>query len=352
MTIVNTTFRAFVEKLGDTEAANFIGNEGDLFYDPNTASLRVSDGTTPGGVPVTGVTTVGGPIQQSLIPDADDTYDLGSPTNQWRDIYATGNTLYLGGTAVSAAASKLSVDGEELATTAEVSQIAAGDASAARLVVNTDRRVYGDATPGVINPNANAGGWYHRTDASGSYIRWNFWTPRPNAEEEAVGKLGNLESGYCLFTPWSANTAYPFLQFYTAPKAALGNEETWYRSRVTYSRADDVHTPGTPVLLYFGVDPVDVYPGVPRREMTIDAFSTAGPQDADEFIYASYLGSSTGLAVGTMDFSTVGVGFRYSGKNYNYTLYAVPEETGLTEIRTINGGEIIEVVNGQIISIA
>ncbi len=69
MTIVNTTFRAFVEKLGDTEAANFIGNEGDLFYDPNTASLRVSDGTTPGGVAVAGLAaTAGGVAVGSVSP--------------------------------------------------------------------------------------------------------------------------------------------------------------------------------------------------------------------------------------------------------------------------------------------
>ena len=349
MTIPNTTFRAFVEKLGDSDAGAFIGNEGDLFYDPNTASLRVSDGTTPGGVAVAGVTTVSGPIQQSLIPDSDGTLDLGSPTNQWRDIYATGNTLYLGGTAVSAASSTLSVDGEDLAKTSEVQEIASADASNSRLIVNTDRRVYTDATPGAINPNANSGGWYHRT-TSGSYIRWNFWTPKPNAEGQVVGRLGSIESGYYLFTPWSANSEYPYIQLYTAPKAALGNEETWYRSRVTYTRTAEVHVPGTPVLLYFGVDPVDVYPGVPRRELTLDALNTAGPQEADEFIYSTYLSSSTGAADGDYDFSSAGFGVRYEGKNYNYTLYAVPEETGLTSTEVIDG-RTFEIVNGQIVSI-
>jgi len=50
MAIQNTTFRVYVEKLGASEATDFIGNEGDLFYDPNTTVLRISDGTTPGGV--------------------------------------------------------------------------------------------------------------------------------------------------------------------------------------------------------------------------------------------------------------------------------------------------------------
>ena len=53
MAIQNTTFRVYVEKLGASQATSFIGNEGDLFYDPNDAELRLSDGTTPGGVIVT-----------------------------------------------------------------------------------------------------------------------------------------------------------------------------------------------------------------------------------------------------------------------------------------------------------
>jgi len=350
MTIPNTTFRAFIEKLGDSDPEAFIGSEGDLFYNPNTASLRVSDGVTPGGVPVVGVTTVAGPIQSSLVPATDGTLDLGAPGAQWRDIYATGNTLFLGGTAVSSNGGTLAVDGDDLAKTSEVQEIASSDASNSRLVVNTDRRIYSDGTPGVINPNANSGGWYHRTTA-GSYIRWNFWTPKPNAEGEVVGKLGSIQSGYYLFTPWSANSTYPFIQLYTAPKAALGNEETWYRSRITYSRAPEAHVPGTPVLLYFGVDPTDVFPGVPRRELTLDALGTAGPQDADEFIYSTYLATSTGLPDGEVDFSCPGFGVRYDGKNYNYTLYAVPEETGLTQSLVLDG-QTLEIVNGQIISVA
>lgn len=318
MTIPNTTFRAYVEKLGATEAANFIGNEGDLFYDPNTASLRVSDGVTPGGVPVTGVTTITGPIQQSLIPDADNTYDLGSPTNQWRDLYLTNNTMYLGGTQVAiSTAGKLSVDGEDVATEAELVQEANQ-----RLIVNTDRRVYNQGVPGEANPN-EGGGWYHRT-TDGSYIRWNFWTPRPNGEGP-VGLLGNLESAWCLFTPWSTTTDYPYLQFYTLPKLGLGNAATWYRSRVTYTRSSETQVVGTPVLLYIGEDPTDVYPGVPRRELTLNGANTEGPQDADEFVYSFFVSTSSGLSDGDVEFSSIGVGVRYLGTNYSYGLYAVPD---------------------------
>lgn len=46
----NTTYRFFVEKLGDSDPEEFIGNEGELFYDPVGQSLRLSDGETPGGI--------------------------------------------------------------------------------------------------------------------------------------------------------------------------------------------------------------------------------------------------------------------------------------------------------------
>jgi hypothetical protein len=50
MAVPNTTYRIFVEKLGASSANNFVGDEGDLFYDPNNGEIRISNGTTPGGI--------------------------------------------------------------------------------------------------------------------------------------------------------------------------------------------------------------------------------------------------------------------------------------------------------------
>ena len=35
-----TIHRVLVEKLGATDAANFVGNAGELFFDPDTTTLR------------------------------------------------------------------------------------------------------------------------------------------------------------------------------------------------------------------------------------------------------------------------------------------------------------------------
>ena len=50
----NTTYRVLVEKLGASDPSQFVGNEGEVFYDPNSPSLLLSDGTTPGGVAIGG----------------------------------------------------------------------------------------------------------------------------------------------------------------------------------------------------------------------------------------------------------------------------------------------------------
>ena len=54
MSVPNTTYRVLVEKLGDSNPSTFVGNDGEVFYDPNNPELKLSDGTTPGGVSIGG----------------------------------------------------------------------------------------------------------------------------------------------------------------------------------------------------------------------------------------------------------------------------------------------------------
>ena len=46
----NTIYRLYVEKLGAENPSAFVGNKGEVFYDPNDGNLKYSDGITPGGV--------------------------------------------------------------------------------------------------------------------------------------------------------------------------------------------------------------------------------------------------------------------------------------------------------------
>lgn len=69
---------------------DFIGEDGNVFFDIDEGVMRLSDGNTPGGIPLnTNIPT-------NLIPTVSETYDLGSSTKKWRDLYLSGSTIYLG----------------------------------------------------------------------------------------------------------------------------------------------------------------------------------------------------------------------------------------------------------------
>ena len=59
---INTTFRVFLEKLGGSNPSEFIGNSGEIFLDPSVPTLKLSDGSTPGGVDIGGGGGIGGGI--------------------------------------------------------------------------------------------------------------------------------------------------------------------------------------------------------------------------------------------------------------------------------------------------
>ena len=48
----NTTFMLFAQKMGGTNANNYVGRDGEVFYDiDGNTPIRLSDGATPGGIP-------------------------------------------------------------------------------------------------------------------------------------------------------------------------------------------------------------------------------------------------------------------------------------------------------------
>lgn len=49
----NTTFKLFADKMGGTSSTNYIGTLGEIFYDQNVGTLKLSDGVTAGGTAIT-----------------------------------------------------------------------------------------------------------------------------------------------------------------------------------------------------------------------------------------------------------------------------------------------------------
>ena len=50
--MANKTFKLLADKMGGRQASEYIGTEGEVFYDPTTTSLRISDGSTAGGTSI------------------------------------------------------------------------------------------------------------------------------------------------------------------------------------------------------------------------------------------------------------------------------------------------------------
>ena len=87
-----TVYKLVVEKLGGTDPATFKPKVGEIFYDPTTGTLKVSDGATVGGngLPV----TLAGTVTGHLIPDTNVAYDLGSAELKFRDLYLSSATIH------------------------------------------------------------------------------------------------------------------------------------------------------------------------------------------------------------------------------------------------------------------
>lgn len=103
---MSSVFRAYVEKLGGSDATTFVGNRGELFYDPETSTLRVSDGITAGGIVVSGgagygdadvATYLNGNLNTHIVPDTNAAYDLGTAEKKIRHLFLSQNTLYYEG---------------------------------------------------------------------------------------------------------------------------------------------------------------------------------------------------------------------------------------------------------------
>lgn len=130
----------------NAEHSSFTGLEGELSVNSTNDSVHVHDGATAGGfelaradgsnvdnfavggdLDVTGNVTIGGNITigdadtdsininadltSSLIPNADDTYDIGTASKQWRNLYLNGtaeiDSLSIDGTVITSTAAEL-----------------------------------------------------------------------------------------------------------------------------------------------------------------------------------------------------------------------------------------------------
>jgi hypothetical protein len=101
---------------GPTGTAGPTGPQG------TTGTIGNTGPTGPTGA--TGTTGPTGPVSvltsvsSHILPALNLTYDLGSTSSQWRSLYVGTSTIYLGGTALSVADGRVTVDGSTISTLA------------------------------------------------------------------------------------------------------------------------------------------------------------------------------------------------------------------------------------------
>jgi len=124
----------------------------------------IVDGTTISTVDSTATMYMGG----DLLPEYNNMYDLGSAERQWKSLYVSTSTIYIGGTTLSVSANgTLLVDGMPIVAANTSDRITSGTSSVI---------VYGDGTvtlPGDLVVGASDGHIYIDDDLGGaSSIRW------------------------------------------------------------------------------------------------------------------------------------------------------------------------------------
>ena len=131
----------------------------------NLTNTTSSTSTTTGALTVAGGVGIGGNLYVGgtstfyghLLPSADSVYNLGSSSTQWRSLYVSTNTIYIGGTAVSVVNGNLQVGGAPL--------IASSTGTTSTFVVSNTSNSTSTTTGAIvvaggigISGNINAGG--------------------------------------------------------------------------------------------------------------------------------------------------------------------------------------------------
>jgi len=130
---------------GNVTATNDLSIGGNLTV---TGDATISGNLTFGSADTDSI-TITADIASNLIPDADDTYDIGSSSKEWRDLYIDGtayiDAINFNGTAITATAAELNIlDG--VTSTATELNIVDGDTTAtATTLADADRVVVNDA---------------------------------------------------------------------------------------------------------------------------------------------------------------------------------------------------------------
>jgi len=190
-------------------------------------------------------------------------------------------------------------------------------------LLNTNQTVYADGSRGFADPNQQVSGWYYKNSLDVTdKINWYFMG---NLNPQQTMNLTSLTSGYVVIN-YRSGAEIPFFSIYTSREFDGNDAGAWYRSRLTYHTNHNLGAyVGQDVLLYFG-DDTGIFPSLPRFEMLLDPFSSAGPQGALENILVGALSTSTGYPAASYEFVASTLGYVNGSNRTDFDLIADIED--------------------------
>ncbi|WGL30637.1 hypothetical protein SCRES2_gp98 [Synechococcus phage S-CRES2] len=196
------------------------------------------------------------------------------------------------------------------------------DGSTYSTLLNTQTSVYADGE-GATADESGIPGWYY-SNTENNKINWYVYGDTPAIRNE----LGDLALFYAVITPKNT-TSEPYFSIYTKVEGD-GEDQSWYRSRVTYYDQTNLQTmvAGTQYLVHGAtingalLDSVDTL--LPRISLGKDAATTAGPQGASEELFLMALSTSSNYPAGTNEFTVEKIGYVIGDHQQEFSLSAPP----------------------------
>lgn len=245
----------------------------------------------------------------NIIPSANITYDLGTPTNRWKDLYLSNATIYLGDSTISGANGSLAVDGQVLENTFSTSTP----------VLNTNTDVY--ANNGVGNPTGaplpspdKKNGWYWISPGGSGTDRSIQWRLYNNAGPQDFA-VEDIEYMYMVVDLKALGDVY--FNIYTMD--AFPNVPSSFNKRFSFALNGSHSSTGTYLLWAkppgssTTVEQIAVYQQFPRIELPFQsAFSTGTIADVGETIKNIAVTTSTSVGAGDVEFTLKTTGYKVS----------------------------------------
>lgn len=178
---------------GNINSGNVITGRGTFSGNVSASNISASGNLTVSGNTSVSNVTISGNITGALLPSANVTFNLGSPTQRWKDLYLSGSTIYLGaaGELTTDNSGALSINGN-LTTTANVN---AGN-------VNTGNI---SATTTTLTGNVTAGNVYANSGTVGAANLTGTLTTVAQNNITSVGRLTSLTVGNSTVTSTFGN---------------------------------------------------------------------------------------------------------------------------------------------------